>query len=590
MCPHPILRELGNGHCVACELEHQFASRELIEPEPAPAPTWIPPPAKTTLDPARIRAAAMKVIPTLDDIEAERCRRSLAYFVRRAWPEMMPGIPLHWNWHLEEMCRHVQAMLEEWMKKQRDPLYVMKAQNLIINCPPRSLKSTIVSICAPAWMWLRWPSWKGLFLSANPKVAVRDARGCRSLIDCSWYQNLKTLLASRHEEGSKEREFFNWTMDTEHDADGNFANSSGGTRQAMGFTAIVVGLGGDAIFIDDPNDMKKVVSEPERARINDTWDLSLMNRVNDYDSSIRVMIMQRGHEDDLTGHWVATMNPKRLIHLIIPLEFDPELMIRSPFGYADPRTIAGEILHRARFSEETVLDLKKDPWRFAAQYNQNPAPQAGGMFNREWWNFCTLVRQDGLDPLPGCKVEFDHELYPKRPKGCDMKRPAKPIPFLDVLAISVDATFGSDVEGNSKVGLLVIGAKSVERFVIEDRTRQMTFPDTCDALRQLAKDFPTASLKIIEKKANGAAVMQTLEHEVGGIVPIENNENYAIRWNAMVPSVRAGNWFLLEHTPWVTPFVSEFAMAPKGANDDRIDAASTLQKHLEMGGYMWSDY
>jgi hypothetical protein len=100
------------------------------------------------------------MMPTLDDIEAEKCRRSLSYFVRRAWERINPGITLHWNWHLEEICKHVQAMLEEWIKAQLDPSYRMKAQNLIVNCPPRSLKSTIVSICAPAWMWLRWPTWK----------------------------------------------------------------------------------------------------------------------------------------------------------------------------------------------------------------------------------------------------------------------------------------------------------------------------------------------------------------------------------------------------------------------------------------------
>lgn len=533
------------------------------------------------------------MLPTLDDIEAEKCRRSLSYFVRKAWLVINPGTVLHWNWHLEEICKHVQAMLEEWIKAQLDPSYRMKAQNLIVNCPPRSLKSTIVSVCAPAWMWLRCPEWKSIFVSANPRVAVRDARACRALLEHDWYKALRTVLAERYEEDSDERKRHSWELDHGHNADTDFANTSGGVRMAMGFTAVVVGLGGDAIFVDDPNDMKKVVSETERARINDTWDLSLHNRINDFDRSIRVMIMQRGHELDLTGHWVATMSPKKLIHIVMPLEHDVELVVRSPFGYHDPRTAVLECLHPARFSPETIEELKGKPG-FSAQYNQKPVPDDGLLFKRGWWNFCTLYARDGLDALKGHVANEEWPLTdsscPARPRGCSSK-PAKPVPFdPDVIAVTIDATFGSLEESASNVGALVVIVKGADRYVIADRTKARDFNGTVDLLRDLKREFPMATLRVIEKKANGAAVINALEHEIGGMVPIENNENYAIRWNAMSPSVRAGNWYLLEHAPWLTAFVAEFAMAPKGAKDDRIDAASTLEKHLATGGYVWAEW
>jgi predicted phage terminase large subunit-like protein len=535
-------------------------------------------------EPAEIAAEMARMLPTMDDIEAEKCRRSLSYFVRKAWLRINPGIVLHWGWHLEEICKHVQAMLEEWIKAQQDPSYRMKAQNLIVNCPPRALKSTIVSICAPAWMWLRWPSWKALFVSANPRVAVRDARACRALIEDPWYQQLRNTLSERFEDGTQERESFSWSLDQGHNADTDFANTSGGVRMAMGFSAIVTGLGGDAIFVDDPNDMKKVVSEVERSRINDTWDLSLCNRINDYDRSIRVMIMQRGHEIDLTGHWVSTMSPKGLVHLVMPLEFDPEMVVRSPFGYTDPRTVRDESLHPARFSAETIEELKKKPG-FSGQYNQKPVPDDGMLFKRDSWNFFTLTRTDDKDPLKGCRVSVDHNL-PARPRGCTT-RPAIQLPKLDHLAITIDATFGSLGEDASCVGLLVIGTHKADRFVIEDRTKARTFTDTIQAIRDVVADYPAVTVKIIEKKANGAAVIQTLQSELGSIVSIENNDNYAIRWNAMSPSVQAGNWYILEHAPWASAFVAEFALCPKGAKDDRIDAASTLQKYFATDTRRW---
>jgi predicted phage terminase large subunit-like protein len=424
-------------------------------------------------------------------------------------------------------------------------------------------------------------------------VAVRDARGCRALLESPWYQAIKRTLAERYPEGSEERERFAWTIDQGHDADTDFANSAGGVRMAMGFTAVVVGLGGDAIFVDDPNDMKKVVSETERARINDTWDLTLHNRINDFDRSIRVMIMQRGHELDLTGHWVATMSPKKLVHLIMPLEFDVELVVKSPFGYHDPRTERDQCLHAARFSIDTIAELKGKPG-FSAQYNQKPVPDDGLLFKRGWWNFCTLFTRDGLTPLRGYVENPEYPLTdkdtPARPRGCT-NRPSKPIPFdPDVVAVTIDATFGSLEDTASAVGALIVIVKGADRFVIADRTKARTFNETVDLLRDLKKEFPSATLRVIEKKANGAAVINALEHEIGGLVPIENNENYAIRWNAMSPSVRSGNWYILEHAPWATAFIGEFAQAPKGAKDDRIDAASTLEKHLAMGGYCFADW
>ncbi len=532
---------------------------------------------------------------THDDVIAERCLRSLSYFVRESWHIMMPGIPLLWNWHLEEICKHVQGLLEEWMKKQRDPLYEMKAQNLAINCPPRSLKSTIVSICAPAWMWLHWPSWKALFLSANPRVATRDALGCAALIKSEWYSGIRESLASRFAEGTPARARYEWTIT--RDGVEDFTNSAGGNRMAMGFTAVVVGLGGDAIFVDDPNDMKKVMSEAERAKINDTWDLSLCNRVNSYTDSIRFMIMQRGHELDLTGHWQATMPIERTFYLAMPLEYDPELaiasMAASPFEYRDPRTKVAQCLHPDRFPPHVIEAERKrlGPYGFAGQMNQAPVPLEGGAFKRGYWNFCKVSSAEPHHhPLRGTILEklwrpLSDTKQGARPKGCDESRPAIPVPFLDFLAITVDATFGSLEDNASNVGLLCVGGKAADRFVLEDRTMARGFLDTCQAIRDLIRDFPAATIVLIEKKANGSAVIDTLKHEISGIIPIEASENWIVRANAMIPAIAAGNVYLLEGAAWNLPFVSEFGVYPNGAKDDRIDSLSQLMAHMAMGGY-----
>src|SRR6185437_11862743 len=88
--------------------------------------------------------------------------------------------PLVWNWSIQAVCDHVQALLERRLEKR----------NLIINIPPGTAKSRIVSVCAPAWMWLRYPTWRGVFASGNPRVSTRDSLYTRQIIESPWYRRM----------------------------------------------------------------------------------------------------------------------------------------------------------------------------------------------------------------------------------------------------------------------------------------------------------------------------------------------------------------------------------------------------------------
>src|SRR6266851_2942076 len=115
-------------------------------------------------------------LPALSDIRAERMRRSLAEFVKGAWPIIEPATPLVWNWHMDAICEHVQALVQNKLGKN----------NLIINVPPGSSKSTIVSVCAPAWIWIYRPAYRGVFASGNDKVRTRDSLKCRMILEDAW--------------------------------------------------------------------------------------------------------------------------------------------------------------------------------------------------------------------------------------------------------------------------------------------------------------------------------------------------------------------------------------------------------------------
>lgn len=640
MCDHELLKSLSGGKCPLCstagsepvKVDDLIVEQSDWRANPnvlAPLMIRLPSEGSDTpwpkvqkkeyrAPPVGFRAGVegtLKLVKsqiTKIEIEAERCRRSLAYFVRSYWPIMSPGITLHWNWHLEQICDHVQGLLEEWMLKQRDPSYEMKAQNLAINCPPRSLKSTIVSICAPAWMWLTWPSWKSIFVSANPKVAVRDARGCRSCIESNWYRLIRSTLGANFPEGSTERDHYDWELDGQGDLE--YRTTKGGYRISMSFKSMGTGLGGDAIFVDDPNDAKRVYSEKNRADVNDTWDLALCNRVNDYMSSIRIMIMQRLHELDLTGHWRASMPTDRTVYLAIPLEFNRVLDIeneKSPFEFHDPRTDEGDNLHPARFDADTIRNerTRLGEYGFAGQMNQSPVPLEGGAFKRTCWNFFYVASLEQhhhaltgsivdneddkptFDYVDGNKIPMGKDSALSwqpidarrtslaRPTGCDTTRPAIPLPFLDRLIISVDASFGSKKETASRVALVVIGMRGVDKFVIENRTKTRSVAETKDAIRQMVRDFPAVSTTLVERKASGDDVVKTLKSEISGMIPIDDNSSWIDRANGMLPSFLAGNWYILEGSQWATSIVSEFSLFPNGAHDDQIDVCSQASRY-----------
>lgn len=300
-------------------------------------------------------------------IRVQKARNRLADFVRYGWDVLEPGTPLEWNWHIEAVCDHVQWMLDDWLRHRNDPSYAQRALNLLANVPPGTLKSRILNVYAPAWMWLKYPSWSVLCLSINPANVLRDARLSRDLITSKWYQVWFEP---------------DWQIRDDHDAAGDYANTRRGVRQSKGLTAKITGQRADAIFVDDPNDAEQINSEAHREGVNDRWSSTIYNRVNDLRSSIRIGIMQRLHEGDWSGHVLAT---GAWAHLCLPMEFDPDLRCTTIFGFADPRTVEGEVLHPARFTPEVLAEYRRvlGPYGYAGQMQQRPAPKGGGMFKRD---------------------------------------------------------------------------------------------------------------------------------------------------------------------------------------------------------------
>lgn len=483
-------------------------------------------------------------------VRVGKARRSLAEFVRYGWHVLEPGVTLEWNWHIQALCDHVQAMLEDWHRHRLDPTYVQRALNMLINVPPGTLKSRIMNVYAPAWMWLHCPEWSVLCLSLNPEAALRDARLSKQVIKSAWY-----------------RSWFqpDWEISADRDAAGDYANTRGGFRQSKGITAKVIGQRADAIFLDDPNDAKLVYGGNHCKEIAATFTQSIYNRVNDRRTSIRIIIMQRLHEHDLAGH---VLRSGKWAHLMIPLEFEPKRRCTTVFGWTDPRTVEGEVMHPARFTPAVILDEKKNlgSYGYAGQMQQRPAPADGGVFKREWWRW---YRDPHSRSTSG------------RPEGANA-HPAIDMPAkFDWMILSVDASF-KDLKTSSRVSCQVIAGAGPDRFVLDVVTKHMGLLATCEAIVALRDKWrPTMAAAglatietIIEDKANGPAIIELLQSKVDGLKAIIPKGSKESRCQAISPLVESGNVWLPEGASWIPDFFDELSTFPAAEYDDQADSLS----------------
>lgn len=459
-------------------------------------------------------------------VRAEKCRRSLAEFIRRGWHVLEPTTPLIWNWHIEAIAWHCQAALEDWKAKQAAPSSVQRIQNLVINVPPGTAKSRIVSVFTPAWMWLRCPEWRAIFLSANPRVALRDSIYCRDVIESDWYRELFEPT---------------WSLAEDQNAKGLYRNSAGGFRQAIGFTARITGDRADALFVDDPHDAADVHSDTIRRSVIDRWDSAISNRVNDLRSSVRIGIMQRVHEDDWSGHVLETGQWE---HLMLPMEYEHERARTTAIGWHDPRTEQGELLFPERFPPVVIEQEKRrlGTFGYAGQHQQRPAPAGGGLFKSSWFSL--------QDAAPAGRLSR--------------------VRYWD-LASTMDA-------GDATCGLKM--ARTPEgMFVVEDVVHGRWSPHERDQviLRTAQLDGRDVGIRIEQEPGSaGVSLIASMVRLLVGFAvhPDRVTGDKVTRASPFAAQCEAGNVRVVNDPRWTKPYIDEMASFPFGKFDDRVDASS----------------
>ncbi len=464
---------------------------------------------------------------------------TLREFVYAAWETLEPATPLTWNWHLDVVCDHVEALLLD-----KGPDGKPCPQNLLLNVPPGTMKSLIFSVCAPAWMWLFRPSWRAIYASGTPSVVTRDSLKCRNLIKSEWYQ--ETFKPA-------------WKISLDQDEKQHFANTKGGFRKGVGAGGVVTGERADFLGTDDPNDAKEIHSKAHRDGINERWwATAFHNRIADPSRSKRAIIMQRLHEEDLAGYLLST-EKGHWAHLCMQMEFEEKGPGDRPtwLGWSDQRQ-EGDLLFPQMFPADYIAKEKTalGSAGYAGQMQQRPSAAEGNNFKREWWRFFS---RDGIQ-------------HP-RPAGCNDIPPIRVPKYFDEVVQSWDMAF-KDTKTSDYVAGGVIAREGANKFLLAIKHGRMSFTQSVEAVAQMKLDYPDAWEILVEDKANGSAIVDTLHSKISGIVPIEPKGGKDSRAGAIQPQIEAGNFYLPEGAEWLGKFIDEFASFPMGKNDDLVDMVS----------------
>jgi predicted phage terminase large subunit-like protein len=467
------------------------------------------------------------------EIDCELATRSLREFVRQAWPIVEPATPFVLGWHIDAIIEHLEGVSSGQIR------------NLLINVPPRHMKSLLVSVFLPAWEWIRRPELRWLYSSYGAQLSIRDSIKCRRLIESPWYQ---TRWGNRY------------ALTSDQNTKGRFDNDRSGYRLSTSVGGAATGEGGDRIICDDPHNVQEAESDSVRKATIDWWDVVMSTRVNDPRTAAKVIVMQRCHQQDLSGHLIEQGGWE---HLCLPAEFEGAGCATS-IGWSDPRTEHGELLWPDRFGPQEIADLKVSLGSYAAagQLQQRPSPSGGGIIKRHWFRYFQ-PRGANLPPV-----------IVRLPDGTLASITAIEVPHrVDEQIQSWDCAFKDLEDSDYVVGQLWGRVGSC--YLLGDQIRaRMDCPTTVKAVRAMSEKWPNCIAKLIEDKANGSAVIQMLSREIPGILPVNPEGGKVARAAAVSPLIEAGNVYLPHplYAPWVNDFIEECAAFPNGAHDDQVDA------------------
>ena len=516
--------------------------------------------------------------PTAQQTETYLDKIKLPDFIEDAWHVVEPASRFLWNWHIGAIAEHLEAVTKGDIRQ------------LLINIPPRHMKSLAVSVFWPVWEWISNPHRRWLFASYAQSLATRDSVKCRRLIESNWFQ-------------SRWHDRFALTSDQNQKM--RFDNDKTGSRIATSVGGSATGEGGDRVVVDDPHNVTERESDAIRRATLDWWDQTMCTRLNDPKTGARVIVMQRVHEKDLSGHVLAQGG---YVHLCLPAEFDPSRRCVTQLPWKDSRMIPGELLWPKRITQSEISDfkLRLGPSGYAGQFQQLPAPAGGNRFRQGWFRYYTVADEFDDDPprsatppggpcgerdIPVDQTESDDRatgraaLRARREARIGKKLLVYRLPQSDGSAkwvaesacsrFAVMDPAGTEPDQNSRPCYTVIQVWDVtpahEMLLVHQYRAQVQTPDATDAAERIARQYEVEFLGV-EKDGIGLGIVQALKRRNVTVKPIKARGSKEARSETAEIRMAAGQIYFPHGAPFLWDLEQELIHFPQGEYADQVDA------------------
>jgi len=393
---------------------------------------------------------------------------------------------------------------------------------LIINIPPRCLKSNLCTVAFPAWLLAIRPDERIMCASYSSSLSVKHSVDSRLIIGSEWYKQTfpKTILA--HDQNAKHK----------------FQTTERGQRVATSVGGSATGDGGNYLILDDPQNPKMAQSKAERDSSNEWIDQTWSSRKNDPKTAVEIIVMQRLHTNDACGKCDDSWTK-----LVIPQKSESDQLITFPSGKIKTR-IKDELLHDDRIGVKEVADFKKrlGSYGFASQQQQRPAPQGGGLIKVGWF------KRYKTPPA----LQSDHKIV-----------------------ISLD-TANKDKDLNDPSVATVWQINKENFYLLDVWVDRVIYPDLKHKVIGLIEKWKPNEV-LIEDKASGQQLLQDFRRDTRyPVIAMEpsGQGDKVVRMSNESPVIEAGSVWLPESASWLFDYEYELQNFPNAEHDDQVDATS----------------
>jgi len=446
------------------------------------------------------------------------CELSFYEFFQQAWHTVEPSVPLSTNWHHKYICDTLQEECERIIEGKQ------KERDIIINVPFRSTKSLIVTVMFPVWCWIKDPRLRFITASYSANLSIELATKSRDIIFSEWFKRRwGEVFNIKKDQNLKER----------------YENNEMGMRRATSVGGTVTGQGGDFLIVDDPLSPQNAASKVERDKANEWYRTTFYSRLNRPKIGVRIIIMQRVHEEDLSGFLLGRETRLSYKHICIPATSENKEIVKpaSLLEYYDKDN--NGLFWEERFGQDVLDDYKKalGTYGYAGQLMQTPTPVDSGMIKKEWFR------------LDRYRVE------------------EATVNFV------IDPAYTAD-QKNDPSALLAYTYKDNKWQIVDCVNVYKEFPELVKFIPQWVtkNGYTNASRVFVEPKASGKSIVQTLQRETGLNVKEDKSptKDKVARVADISATLESGRVSLLNRE-WNSEFLEQLTKFPSAKHDDMVD-------------------